>query len=131
MGNQNRSGSRFEALGDLVEPVTQEVSIETKANVDSVNRPQVHGTDMDPKAKGKAKLTLDDGSKRNDNVTLSVSHMDITKNLKESYKSGVTERIRVVGPQEEPKKTEKKPLKDISNRLEAQPVITKANQTGL
>lgn len=46
-------------------------------------------------------------------------------------KQSVAERIWVVGPYGESNKLEKKPLKDISNRLEAQPIILKPGRTGL
>lgn len=124
-------GSRFAALEDLLEPETQEETMETEENVEVVRLRQAQVAGKDSKAKGKAKLTLDDDMTCKDEVTLNVYHIEITNNLKGMSKPGVAEPIRVVSPYGEPKRTEKKLLKDISNRLEAQPVITKTNRSGL
>lgn len=44
---------------------------------------------------------------------------------------GVADRIRVMGPNGEPKKIKERPLKEITNKLETRPINLKPCQTGL
>lgn len=77
------------------------------------------------------KQTPEDATRRKEEVTFSVSHGSLTQSLQPLSNQRAADRIRVVGPNGETKKTKDKPLKEITNKLVAQPVILKSNWSGL
>lgn len=74
---------------------------------------------------------LGENSGVNDKINLSVSHDSIAKSLRPLSKNGLAERIWVLGPNGEPKKLKERSLKEITNRLEVQPRISKVGRSGL
>lgn len=68
---------------------------------------------------------------RKDELTLSVSHENLTQSLCSLSKKGLEDRIKIMGPNGEAKKTKEKPLKEITNKLVSQPINLKPNWVGL
>lgn len=66
-----------------------------------------------------------------DKISLSVSHENIIHSFHQISKQGVLDRFWVVGPNREPKKLKEKPLKEITSKLEAQPINLKRGHTRL
>lgn len=70
------------------------------------------------------KKTLVEGGEEKEGITLNVSHMNLTENLRTSGGRGLAERIRVIGPNGETKEKDRA-LGKITSMLQARPVAFK------
>lgn len=121
IGGANISGSRFAVLEEVMQRgTTGEDMDEDQISEADPSKDIINEKDLRVKGKDKRAQTLTEDGKRKEGITVSVSHMNLTENLKTGGNMGLAERIRVVGPNGESKK-KVKVLTDVTNKLEARP----------
>lgn len=124
-------GLRFAVLGDPNEPTKVEEAVEGKGTQMDTAAMEALSYGMNAGLRGQTEQTLDSTIRQKDDITLSVSHENLTHILRPLTNKGVVDWIRVVGPKGETKKTKEKPLKEITTKLVAQPFNLKPSWTGL
>lgn len=70
-------------------------------------------------------------SKQLDEITLNVSHEELAASLRPFGQKGVSERIRVFGPNGELKRSKEKSVNEFINKLEAHPISLKPGRSNL
>lgn len=118
-------GLRYEVLGDHIEPTDSREALEGHGAQKKVSDMNAQGYGSNTKANSETDLTLDGPAGRKDEITLRVSHESLTHNLCPMSNKGVADRIKLTGPNGETMKTKEKPLKEITNKLVAQPINIK------
>lgn len=124
------SGSRFSVLNEQGMDVNMEEEEDDQPHQVGSQIVEPIGVTHDAGKDESEAKTLDDEGMDIEELILSVSHEELAKSIKPLFRRGHVERIKVVGPNTETKRTKERPLREITNKLVAQPAILKPNWAG-
>lgn len=129
-GGPSPSGSRFSVLEEQGEESAMEGVNEAQMDHPETRTTELSNNEEGSGQDGAAETTLDDEGMGIEEIILNVSQEELTKSLRSLFRKGHKDRVKVVGPKAEPKRSKDRPLKDLTNKLVVPPVNLKKTLIG-